>query len=56
MKSHPNVTIQVTGGGSGIGLMLAQNFINQHKGLIEFDSHPGATCFTLLLPVTDSEY
>jgi two-component system, NtrC family, nitrogen regulation sensor histidine kinase GlnL len=43
-------------GGSGIGLMLAQNFINQHQGLIECQSYPGQTCFSLLLPVPDSEF
>jgi two-component system, NtrC family, nitrogen regulation sensor histidine kinase GlnL len=43
-------------GGSGLGLMIAQNFINQHRGLIEFESRPGHTCFTLLLPITTSEY
>lgn len=42
-------------GGSGIGLMLAQTFINQHQGLIECESYPGHTCFSLLLPVPDSE-
>jgi two-component system nitrogen regulation sensor histidine kinase GlnL len=42
-------------GGSGLGLMLAQTFINQHQGLIECESYPGRTCFSLLLPVPDSE-
>ena len=36
--------------GSGLGLTLAQSFIQQHQGTIEVDSHPGGTCFTLLLP------
>jgi two-component system nitrogen regulation sensor histidine kinase GlnL len=42
-------------GGSGIGLMLAQTFINQHQGLIECESYPGQTSFSLLLPVPASE-
>lgn len=42
-------------GGSGLGLMLAQNFVNQHQGLIECESYPGKTRFSLLLPVPDSE-
>jgi two-component system nitrogen regulation sensor histidine kinase GlnL len=42
-------------GGTGLGLALAQTYINQHHGIIEFDSAPGHTCFSLLLPVTDSE-
>jgi two-component system nitrogen regulation sensor histidine kinase GlnL len=41
-------------GGTGLGLSLAQNFINQHHGIIEFDSVPGNTCFTVLLPVRDA--
>ncbi|MDD5329378.1 MAG: nitrogen regulation protein NR(II) [Sulfuricella sp.] len=40
-------------GGSGMGLTLAQTLINQHQGMIECDSKPGRTCFTLLLPLTD---
>lgn len=42
-------------GGSGLGLMLAQNLISQHQGLVEFDSKPGNTCFTLILPLLESE-
>jgi two-component system nitrogen regulation sensor histidine kinase GlnL len=38
-------------GGSGLGLTLAQNFIQQHHGSIEVESRPGRTCFTLLLPL-----
>ena len=40
-------------GGSGLGLSLAQGFIEQHQGMIEVDSHPGRTCFTILLPISD---
>lgn len=40
-------------GGSGMGLTLAQDLINQHQGTIECDSRPGHTCFTLLLPLTN---
>jgi two-component system nitrogen regulation sensor histidine kinase GlnL len=39
-------------GGSGLGLTLAQNFIQQHHGSIEVDSRPGRTCFTVMLPLT----
>jgi two-component system nitrogen regulation sensor histidine kinase GlnL len=38
-------------GGTGLGLSLAQSFVSQHHGLIEFDSEPGRTRFTLLLPL-----
>lgn len=40
-------------GGSGLGLTLAQTFINQHHGTVEFDSVPGRTCFTVTLPIGD---
>ena len=39
--------------GSGLGLTIAQNFVNQHHGTITFESVPGNTCFTILLPVDD---
>ena len=38
-------------GGSGLGLTLAQSFIQQHHGTIEVDSWPGRTCFTIRLPL-----
>ncbi len=38
-------------GGSGLGLSLAQRFVEQHQGMIDVDSNPGRTCFTILLPV-----
>ncbi len=37
--------------GHGLGLTLAQDFVSQHHGMIEFDSEPGRTCFTVLLPL-----
>ncbi|WIM05147.1 MAG: nitrogen regulation protein NR(II) [Candidatus Nitricoxidivorans perseverans] len=39
-------------GGSGLGLTLAQSFVQQHFGGIEVDSRPGRTCFTILLPLS----
>jgi two-component system nitrogen regulation sensor histidine kinase GlnL len=38
-------------GGSGLGLTLAQTFVQQHHGLIEVDSVPGRTDFTLVIPL-----
>jgi len=38
--------------GHGLGLTLAQDFISQHQGTIEFESEPGHTCFTVLLPLS----
>jgi two-component system nitrogen regulation sensor histidine kinase GlnL len=37
-------------GGSGLGLTLAQTFVQQHRGTIECESRPGYTCFKILLP------
>jgi len=38
-------------GGSGLGLTLAQTFVQQHHGLIECDSVPGRTDFKILIPL-----
>lgn len=40
--------------GSGLGLTVAQTFINQHQGTIAFDSAPGTTCFTIMLPMAEN--
>jgi two-component system nitrogen regulation sensor histidine kinase GlnL len=37
--------------GTGLGLSIAQNLINQHNGVIECDSRPGHTEFSVLLPI-----
>jgi len=49
---HPLVSGRA--GGSGLGLTLAQAFINQHHGIVWFESVPGTTTFTILLPVEES--
>jgi two-component system, NtrC family, nitrogen regulation sensor histidine kinase GlnL len=43
----------VTGreGGSGLGLTLAQTFVQQHQGMIACDSVPGRTVFTIHIPL-----
>ena len=38
-------------GGSGLGLTLAQTFIQQHHGTVEFESEPGHTVFKIVIPV-----
>jgi two-component system nitrogen regulation sensor histidine kinase GlnL len=47
----------VTGrpGGSGLGLAVAQDLVGRHEGLIEFESRPGRTVFTILLPLENHE-
>jgi two-component system nitrogen regulation sensor histidine kinase GlnL len=38
-------------GGSGLGLTLAQTFVQQHQGMIECDSVPGKTTFRIVIPL-----
>jgi len=38
-------------GGSGLGLTIAQTFVQYHGGVIEFESEPGRTCFRVVLPL-----
>jgi len=42
-------------GGSGLGLTIAQNFIQHHHGTIDCSSRPGNTVFTLRLPVESAD-
>jgi two-component system nitrogen regulation sensor histidine kinase GlnL len=46
---YPMVSGQASG--SGLGLSIAQSLINHHGGLIEYESRPGRTVFTLYLPL-----
>jgi two-component system, NtrC family, nitrogen regulation sensor histidine kinase GlnL len=39
-------------GGTGLGLSLAQTFVQYHQGVVEFESRPGRTTFRILLPLT----
>ena len=38
-------------GGSGLGLTLAQTFVQHHEGIIEVESQPGRTSFRIVLPL-----
>ncbi len=38
-------------GGSGLGLTLAQTFVQQHQGTIECTSEPGRTIFRIVIPL-----
>lgn len=38
-------------GGTGLGLTLAQTFVQQHGGVVECSSRPGRTDFRILLPL-----
>ena len=45
----PMVTTRVEG--TGLGLSIAQTIANRHGGLIQCQSQPGDTCFSLILPM-----
>ncbi len=38
-------------GGSGLGLSLVQTFVQQHGGMIDFESVPGHTDFRIVMPL-----
>ena len=40
--------------GTGLGLPIAQYLINSHGGLIECQSRPGTTIFSIFLPLEQS--
>lgn len=46
---HPLVTGRASG--TGLGLSLAQEFVQQHGGVVEFDSIAGHTEFRMILPL-----
>lgn len=46
---YPLVTSSA--GGTGLGLSIAQSLVMQHGGLIECQSEPGNTVFTITLPL-----
>ena len=37
--------------GSGLGLAIAQSLLSQYNGMIQYESIPGSTCFSLLIPL-----
>jgi len=50
---YPLVTSRASG--SGLGLAVAQELVARHGGIVEFDSRPGRTVFSLLLPLLAQE-
>jgi two-component system, NtrC family, nitrogen regulation sensor histidine kinase GlnL len=46
-----NPLVTQRAGGTGLGLHIAQSFVEQHGGSIEVNSKPGQTVFKVVLPV-----
>jgi two-component system nitrogen regulation sensor histidine kinase GlnL len=40
--------------GTGLGLSVAQDMVARHRGVIEFESRPGCTVFSMVLPLEDA--
>ena len=53
---EPFFTTKSVGKGSGLGLDSVRRIVeNRHRGAIYLESEPGRTCFTICLPVDDSD-
>ena len=48
----PFFTTKDQGEGTGLGLGIAQQIVQRHRGQILLDSEPGRTCFEVRLPLT----
>lgn len=48
---YPLVTSRADG--TGLGLPIAQELLSRHGGLIEFESRPGRTVFSMRIPLAD---
>jgi two-component system nitrogen regulation sensor histidine kinase GlnL len=51
---HPLVSRRE--GGTGLGLTISQTFVAQHGGIIEVQSKPGATRFSVILPLDEGNH
>lgn len=49
---YPMITSRAEG--TGLGLSIAQSLVNQHQGLIECESKPGNTVFSIYLPLENN--
>lgn len=50
---EPFFTTKAVGKGTGLGLDIAHNIVQQHKGRLQVQSVPGNTTFTVSLPLAD---
>ncbi|MDL2321730.1 PAS domain-containing protein [Desulfosarcina sp. OttesenSCG-928-B08] len=50
----PFFSTKTTSGGTGLGLASVYSIVKSHKGIIDFETHPGkGTTFDVYLPVTE---
>ncbi len=49
---YPMVSMRANG--SGLGLAIAQSLLHQHGGVIECESEPGNTVFSIILPLENN--
>lgn len=50
----PFFTTKGVGEGTGLGLEVSRRIVEKHKGVIEVESVPGKTTFTVCLPISQS--
>ena len=48
-------TTKVSGEGSGLGLGICKRIVEKHNGQISFESKPGLTTFTVVLPIESTQ-
>lgn len=48
-------TTKPAGEGTGVGLAICKNIVEMHRGTMTVTSRPGATCFTITLPLNQRE-
>ncbi|HIL95343.1 MAG TPA: PAS domain-containing sensor histidine kinase, partial [Pseudomonadales bacterium] len=41
--------------GTGLGLSVAQSIMHQHRGFIQFESEPGNTVFSIIIPLEPNQ-
>ncbi|MCA9113413.1 MAG: hypothetical protein KDA52_25965, partial [Planctomycetaceae bacterium] len=41
--------------GTGMGLAICEKIVRQHNGVVEFETGAEGTCFTVVLPTTQSQ-
>jgi signal transduction histidine kinase len=51
----PFFTTKPVGAGAGLGLDIAQRFVDRHEGLITVSTEPGRTEFRVALPLARTE-